>query len=108
MTTETETIDKDAEIARLKAELAGKNVPPPDDSRDVKAGSTEGLSTSDAPKYEAEEAKEPEYYVWLANGAVKRCKESDLPNGSTAPYGHWQSDNKVFEIVNVYPAEETV
>ena len=113
MTTITETVDdRDAEIARLKAEIAaGKaadKAADVSDEREVKAGSKEGLSTSDAAKYEPEEAKEPEYYVWLANGAVKRCKETDLPNGSSAPFGHWQSDDKLFEIVNVYPVEETV
>jgi hypothetical protein len=68
------------------------------------------LSTQDAPAKKAEEDTEPQVYVHLADGSVIRCKEKDLPEGSTAesPSGHWQRGNKVYLVVAVYPVEVTV
>lgn len=69
-------------------------------------------AVSDAPKTKAAAAApEPQYYVWLANGDVKRVKESDLPAqgaGTNAVFGHWQIGNNVFTIVAIYPVEDVV
>lgn len=68
-------------------------------------------SVSDAPKAKAAAAPpEPQYYVWLANGDVKRVKESDLPTpaGTNAVFGHWQEGSKVYTIIGVYPVEDVV
>lgn len=67
-------------------------------------------AVSDAPKPSAKPAVEAQFYVWLANGDVKRVKESDLPGvgGTNAIFGHWQEGNKVFTVVGVYPVEDVV
>lgn len=64
----------------------------------------------DLPKSNEAEVKEPQSYVWLANGQVLLVNDADLPgaSGVNDPYGHWQTGNKVFQIVGVYPTEVTV
>lgn len=61
----------------------------------------------DAPPIQVATVEVRHYYVHLANGEVKRVTEVDLPpsGGIEAPYGHWQSDNKVHLIIGVYPVE---
>lgn len=61
-------------------------------------------ATPQAPKVEAH------FYVWLADGSVERVKESDLPGtaGANAQFGHWQREDKVYQIVAVYPVEDIV
>jgi hypothetical protein len=69
------------------------------------------LDVSDAPKpAAANAAPEAQFYVHLANGEVKRVKETDLPasGGTNAPYGYWQSGRSVILIIGVYPTEDTV
>jgi len=67
-------------------------------------------ATQNVPKAAMAEVVDPHFYVWLANGEVIRVKQSDLPApaGTNAAYGHWQIDDKVFQIVNVYPVEDIV
>jgi len=67
-------------------------------------------ATQNIPKAAMVEVVDPHFYAWLANGEVIRVKQSDLPAaaGASAPFGHWQVDNKVFQIVNVYPVEDIV
>ena len=57
------------------------------------------------------EVAEQQYYVHLSDGSVVRVKNSDLPirsNGTNAVYGHWQRENKVYEVIGVYPVEDIV
>lgn len=61
----------------------------------------------DKPEVSEDENAENQFYVWLSNGSVKRVDASDVQS-VTAPYGHWQSGNKVYEIVAVYAVEDTV
>lgn len=61
----------------------------------------------DKPEVSEDENAESQFYVWLSNGSVKRVDASDVQS-VTAPYGHWQSGNKVYEIVAVYAVEDTV
>lgn len=61
----------------------------------------------DKPEVVVDEDSEPQHYVWLSNGSVKRVNESDVQT-LTHPFGHWQSGDKVYEIVAVYPVENTV
>lgn len=62
----------------------------------------------DVPKTQPQEQQERHYYVHLANGDVKRAKESDLPaaGGTNAPYGHWQTGGQSHHIIGIYPVEE--
>jgi len=66
--------------------------------------------TQAIPKSAMTEVVDPHFYVWLADGNVIRVKQSDLPTpaGTNAAYGHWQIENKVFQIVNVVPVEDLV
>ena len=68
------------------------------------------LSTQDAPEPVEQEDTEPQFYVHLADGSLMRCKTEDLPIGSAtnAPGGHWQRGNKVYQVIGVYPVEDTV
>lgn len=52
----------------------------------------------------------PQSYVWLPNGAVLLVDDVDLPApaGNQTPFGHWEMDGKVFDIVAVYPCEFTI
>lgn len=76
---------------------------------DIKHVAQVPTAVSDAPKVDMVPKVEAQFYVWLANGDVKRVKESDLPTpaGTNAPYGHWQIGTSVFLIVGVYPVEDT-
>jgi hypothetical protein len=67
-------------------------------------------ATQAIPKSALVEVVDPHFYVWLADGNVIRVKQSDLPTpaGTNAAYGHWQIDNKVYQIVNVVPVEDNV
>lgn len=67
-------------------------------------------ATQAIPKTALVEVVDPHFYVWLANGDVIRVKQSDLPAtaGTNAQFGHWQIENKVFQIVNVVPVEDIV
>jgi hypothetical protein len=67
-------------------------------------------ATQNIPKSAMAEIVDPHFYVWLADGNVIRVKQSDLPvaAGTNASYGHWQIEDKVFQIVNVYPVEDIV
>lgn len=66
---------------------------------------------SEAPK-PGSAAPEPEehFYVHLANGEVRRVKQSDIPRpaGTNAPHGVWQESGKVYVITGVYPVETIV
>lgn len=61
----------------------------------------------DKPEVTEDENAEAQYYVWLSNGSVKRVNASDVQS-TTHPFGHWQSGNNVYQIVAVYPVEDTV
>lgn len=63
---------------------------------------------SEAPKASAAPVPERQFYVWLADGQVKRVKESDLPGtgGTNAEFGHWVTDGKAYLIVGIYPVED--
>lgn len=61
------------------------------------------LSTSDAPDVAEVVETEPLSYVHLADGSIHKCKTSEVPAS-----GHWQKSGKLYVIVGVYPAEETV
>lgn len=67
-------------------------------------------ATQAVPKTAMVEVVDPHFYVWLANGTVIRVKQSDLPApaGTNAPFGHWQQEDSVFQIVNVVPVEDKV
>jgi hypothetical protein len=67
-------------------------------------------ATQNIPKSAMAEVVDPHFYVWLADGNVIRVKQSDLPvaAGTNAAFGHWQIEDKVFQIVNVYPVEDIV
>ena len=67
-------------------------------------------ATQTVPKAAMVEVEDPHFYAWLANGDVIRVKQSDLPPaaGADAQYGFWQIDDKVFQIVNVFPVESKV
>lgn len=47
------------------------------------------------------------FYVWLADGTVRKVKESDLPApaGTNAPHGIWVEAGKTYVIAGVYPVE---
>ena len=64
----------------------------------------------DRPEPKVQEEIKPQSYVWLADGSVLRVNDEDLPGASGAanPHGHWQTGNKVFEIVGIYPTESVV
>jgi len=64
----------------------------------------------DKPTPKEEENREPQFYVHLANGQVLRVNESDLPShaGSNAHNGHWQTGNKVYQVIGIYPVEDIV
>jgi hypothetical protein len=64
----------------------------------------------DKPVATVDENAIPQYYVHLANGTVLRVDEEDLParSGSNAHFGHWQTGNKVYQVIGVYPVEDTV
>jgi hypothetical protein len=64
----------------------------------------------DLPAKVAEESYEPQSYVHLADGTVLRCYDADLPagGGTGTPHGFWQRDNKVYQVIGVYPVESTV
>ena len=61
------------------------------------------------PEVTEDEATEPQSYVWLSNGTVKRVNNADLQS-ATPPYGHWQTGKgkEVFEIVAIYAVEPVV
>jgi len=67
-------------------------------------------ATQAVPKSATVEVVDPHFYVWLADGNVIRVKQSDLPTtaGTNAAFGHWQIENKVFQIVIVVPVEDLV
>jgi hypothetical protein len=67
-------------------------------------------ATQAVPKSATVEVVDPHFYVWLADGNVIRVKQSDLPAtaGTNAAFGHWQIENKVFQIVIVVPVEDLV
>jgi len=78
------------------------------DAPDVKkADVADAPEKQDKPEVAEDENSEAQYYVWLSNGSVKRVAASDVQSIS-APYGHWQSGNKVYQIVAVYAVEDTV
>lgn len=62
----------------------------------------------DVPKASAMPPEERHFYVHLANGEVKRAKESDLPaaGGTNAHFGHWQQGGKSHYVIGIYPVEE--
>lgn len=47
------------------------------------------------------------FYVWLANGQVRKVKEADLPPaaGTNAQFGLWVEGGKTYVIAGVYPVE---
>lgn len=51
------------------------------------------------------EDEDPEVYMWLANGDVKRIKTSELPTGGHQHHGHYEDGNKVHTVVAVHPVE---
>ena len=67
-------------------------------------------STQDTVVTEQKAKEEDHFYVHLADGSVERVKESDLPTpaGTNAMNGHWQRDGKVYQVIGVYPVEDTV
>lgn len=64
----------------------------------------------DKPEVAEDENTESQYYVHLSNGSVLRVNEEDLParSGSNAAMGHWQTGNKVYQVIGIYPVEDTV
>jgi hypothetical protein len=58
----------------------------------------------------AAEVPEAQFYVHLANGDVERVAESDLPTGAGTnhPNGQWTKDGNAFQVIGVYPVEDTV
>jgi hypothetical protein len=75
-----------------------------------RAAPTTETVTQDRPESKLKEVEEPQSYVWLANGQVHRVNDKDLPGASGAqnPHGHWQTGNKVYEVVGIYPVESVV
>jgi len=67
-------------------------------------------TTQAIPKTAMAAVVDPHFYVWLADGKVVRVKQSDLPTpaGTNAAFGHWQIDDKVYQIVNIVPVEDIV
>lgn len=63
---------------------------------------------SEAPARKVAEEEKPQSYVWLANGEVVRAYDEDLPGaaGAAHPFGFWQKDGSVYQIVGVYPTED--
>jgi hypothetical protein len=63
---------------------------------------------SEAKTREVAEEVKPQSYVWLANGEVVRAYNEDLPGsaGNAHPFGFWQKDGNVYQIVGVYPTED--
>lgn len=68
------------------------------------------LSKQDKPAVVEEDNGNPQFYVHLANGEVKRCEEEDLPQsgGSNAPHGFWVENGKAHYVTGVFPAETEV
>jgi hypothetical protein len=64
----------------------------------------------DRPEPKVDKDAVPQSYVWLADGSVIRVNNEDLPGASSTfmPNGHWQRDDKVYEIVGIYPVESVV
>lgn len=64
----------------------------------------------DKPVAKSSEDDKPQSYVHLADGSVLRVFNEDLPGSSGAqnPFGHWQRENKVFEVIGIYPVESVV
>src|SRR3954469_9739007 len=92
--------DKKAATEKAAADAANKN----DNATTVDSGrsapSTEAV-TQDKPQPKEDPNATPQSYVWLVYGEVLRVNDEDLPGASGAanPHGHWQRENKVFEVV---------
>jgi hypothetical protein len=67
-------------------------------------------SKSDAPPTAMVEKVVRHFYVHLANGDVERVAEEDLPihSGTNAQFGFWQKNNKVYDVIGVYPVEHNL
>jgi hypothetical protein len=89
-------VQDDAKASDQPAEVStGRSVAPTEASKPEQPKSVEKVE------------EKPQSYVWLSDGSVLRANDEDLPgaSGSQNPFGHWQRDGKVFEIVGVYPTE---
>jgi hypothetical protein len=73
------------------------------------APSTEAVK-QDLPPRKDDTPNVPQSYVHLANGQVLRVNDEDLPGASGVqnPHGHWQTGNKVYEVIGIYPVETTI
>jgi hypothetical protein len=77
--------------------------------KDVKDSNvSDSAEKPEKPEVVEEDNGEAQFYVWLSDGSVKRCNESDLPQGGYNHLGHWRAGNKVYQVVGVYPVEDVV
>ena len=107
--TEAKAAADKAAADKAKADAAAKN----DNASAVNTGRTAAPTEAvkqDRPEPKADVNATPQSYVWLADGNVLRVNDEDLPGASGAgnPHGHWQKENKVYEIVGIYPVESVV
>jgi len=102
-------VTKDKETPTAEAQM--DPVPAKQDTSVAKAADVSAEAVKqDKPIATVDENAVPQYYVHLANGTVLRVNEEDLPvrAGSNAANGHWQTGNKVYQVIGVYPVEDTV